>query len=395
METRTVVKQVALSLFARRKKWIVLTTLAGLGLLLPVAHVVSKEPPRYRTTATILIENKVERTPVFQELLPARPLPVQLAILQSRLLAASVVEALPQSAVEDLLVNPYGRDYIGDLTDWVGRLRGHEPPVATPQRRAVAELRRDRVRFVSQPGASGIVEIHAEGSQPQVALDIANTYIEVLLARTRSFNVDDAKSTREYLSQQTTQVADALARSEAALRAFTLARGGVQIPAKSTETAQRLSQLETTLAEVQANKSISQSRLASLKTKLEAMPAQAAPKPAAPAPSPVVSAHAPRLRAKLSSLEAQMVEAKSRYGDDHPRVRSLAEQIADVQRELGDFVKSATVANPAVGSAIAADDRSAFAEMVAALETSVVSLTAQEGALKDQIAAARRDLSGL
>jgi len=399
METRTVIKQVALSLFARRKKWLALTTMAGLVLLLPAAYFVSKEPPRYRTTATILIENKVERTPVFQEFSSARPLPVQLAILQSRLLAASVVEALPQTAVEDLLRNPYGRDYVGDLSDWVSRLRGREPAVATPQRRAVAELRRDRVRFVSQPGASGIVEIQAEGSQPQIALDIANTYIEVLLARTRSFNVDDAKNTREYLSQQTAQVAEALARSETALRTFTMSRGGVQIPAKSTETAQRLSQLETTLAEVQANRNISQSRLGSLKTKLEAMPAsQSGGKTVAtaPPPPPVSPVNAARLRAKLSSLEAQMVEAKSRrYSDEHPRVRSLAQQIGDVQRELGDALKDMTAAHPAVGIAVAADDRNAFAEMVAALETSVVSLGAQESALKEQIAAARRDLSGL
>src|SRR4029453_15169547 len=176
-----------------------------------------------------------------------------------------------------------------------------------------------------------------------------------------SFNVDDAKSTREYLSQQTAQVSDALARSEASLRTFTMARGGVQIPAKSSETAQRLSQLETTLAEVQANRNISQTRLASLKTKLESMPApvQAAVK-AAPSAPPVNPANAGRLRAKLSSLEAQMVEAKSLYSDDHPRVRSLAQQIVDVQRELGDAVKDSTVASPAAGG-IPADDRSAFA----------------------------------
>ena len=42
-----------------------------------------------------------------------------------------------------------------------------------------------------------------------------------------------------------------------------------------------------------------------------------------------------------------------------------------------------------------ADDRNAFVEMVTALETSVVSLTAQENAVKDQMAALRRDLSGL
>lgn len=393
MDTKTVLKQVALSLFARRKRWIVLTTLVALAMLLPAAFVLSKEPPRYRTTATILIENKVERTPVFQEFSPYRPLPVQLAILQSRLLAAAVVEALPKAAVDDLVLNPYGRDYLGSLMESIGRLRGKVPAAPSSQRRAVDELRGDRVRFSSQPGNAGIVEIQAEGSQPQVALDIANTYVDVLLARTRSFNVDDAKNTREYLSQQTAQVSDSLTRSEGALRSFTMSRGGVQIPAKSTETAQRLSQLETTLAEVQANKNISQTRLAALKTKLESMPAAPATK-AAPAAPPVNPANAARLRSKLASLEAQMVEAKSRYSEDHPRVRSLGQQIADLQRELGDAVRDATASNPGA-SAIPVDDRNAFSEMVAALDTSVVSLSAQENALKDQIANLRRDLSGL
>src|SRR6266404_2494631 len=341
MDTRTLLVQLARSLFARRKKWIVLTTLASLTLLVPAAYLLSKEPPRYQTVATVLIENKADRAPVFQEFSPYRPLPVQLAILQSRLLAASVVEALPRAVVDDLTRNPYGRDYWGEFQEWIRRLRSKESPVSSPQRRAVAELQRDRVRFVPQPGNSGIVEILAEASQPQLALDIANTYIEVLLARTRSFNVDDAKSTREYLSQQTAQVSDALGRSEAALRQFTMSRGGVQIPTKSTETAQRVSQLETTLVEVQANKSISQTRLGAMKQKVEAMPVVQAPaaplKPVAPMPNP---------------------------------------------------------ASPSTSS-IPSEDRAAFAEMVAALETSVVSLTAQENAMKEQLAAARRELSGL
>jgi capsular exopolysaccharide synthesis family protein len=333
---------------------------------------------------------------VFQEFTPNRPVPVQLAILQSRLLAASVVEALPKAAVDDLLNNPYGRDYIGELTSLLARIRSKEPPSPKPQRKAVAELQRDRVTFVVRRDNSGIVEIQAEASQPQLALDIANTYIEVLLSRTRSFNVDDAKSTREYLSQQTSHVSDALARSEASLRAFTLARGGIQIPAKSAETAQKLSQLETTLAEVQANKSISQARLSGLKTKLEAMPASSAPKPTvAPVSAATLTpANAGRLRAKLSSLEAQMVEARSRYSGGHPRLRSLTQQIDEVQRELGDAVRDTATASAAAGG-IPIDDRSAFADMVAALDTSIVSLSAQEKALKDQIAAARRDLSGL
>lgn len=398
METRTVIKQVAVSLFARRKKWIVLTTLAALVALLPAAYVLSKEPPRYRTTATILIERTAGREPVFQEFSPNRPLAVQLAILQSRMLATSVVEALPPASLEDLMHNPYGRDYLGDLVDWLSRLRGNqEPAVPSPQRRAVAELRRDRVKFVSPgSGVSGIVEISAEASQPQIALDIANTYIEILLARTRSFNVDDAKTTREYLSQQAMQASDALARNESALRSFTLSRGGVQIPAKSAETAQRLTQLETTVAEIQANKNISQARLSTLKSKLESMPVSPSTGKATAAPPPVNPANAQRLLSKLASLEAQMVEAKTRYAEDHPRIRSLAQQIGEVQRELGDAVKDSIPTSTGVArGTVPPDDRAAFAEMVTALETSVVSLNVQENALKEQIVVARRDLTGL
>jgi capsular exopolysaccharide synthesis family protein len=74
----------------------------------------------------------------------------------------------------------------------------------------------------------------------------------------------------------------------------------------------------------------------------------------------------------------------------------LAQQIGDVQRELGDAIRDSIPASTGTGpAAVAADDRAAFAEMVTALDTSVVSLTAQENALKDQIAAARRDLTGL
>ncbi len=396
MEPRTLLVLLARSLFARRKKWIVLTTLATLAALIPAAYVLSKEPPRYKTVATVLIEGRADRAPVFQEFSPARPLPVQLALLQSRLLATSVVEALPKAAVEDLVQRPYGRDYWVEFQDWIQRLRGTETTRASnPHQRAVSELQRDRVRFVPQPGNSGIVEIQAEASQPQISLDIANTYIEVLLARTRSFNVDDARSTREYLSQQTAQVSDALRRSENSLRTFTMARGGVQIPAKSMETAQRLSQLETTLVEVQANKNISQTRLAAMKAKVESMPVSQVSAVAKPVPTATISpANAGRLRSKLSSLEAQMVEAKSRYGDDHARVRYLSQQIAEVQRELGDAVRDSTVVNPAT-NAIPADDRAAFAEMVATLDTSVVSLTAQEHSLKEQIGGVRRDLSGL
>jgi len=386
MDILNTLKQVALSLFMRRKKWLILTTALALTVLVPAAYLLSREPPRFQTVATIFLESK-SGSPLFQEFSPFRPLSVQLAILQSRILAQSVMEALPRASVEELITNRYNYDYSVELQNWFRRLRGASPIVESPEVRALEELRNARVGFNPQ-GASGIVQIRADASNPRVALDIANTYIEVLLARTRSFNVDDAKSTREFLAQQNAQVGEALQTSEKAFQEFTMAKGGIRLPDRVTDIASRLNQLETTVAEVQTNKSMSQTRLTALRAKLDAMPAPAKSVNTAP------PAQTQRLRSRLTAFEGQLAEARLRFTDDHPRVRLLRQQIADVQRELGDAVKDSTSADLA-GSAVPEQDRNAFAEMVAALDTSVVSLAGQEAALRDQIAGLRRNLSGL
>ncbi len=386
MDIVSTLKQVAESLFVRRKKWILLTVIGALAVLLPVAYLISREPPRYQTTAIIFLESQAG-TPLFAEFSPFRPLSVQLAILQSRALAQSVIEALPRASVQDLIANPYGHDDRVDIQNWFRRFRGEAPIVDSPEVRALEELRAARVAFFPQ-GPSGIVQIRAEASNARVALDIANTYIEVLLARTRSFNVDDAKSTREYLSQQGAQVGEALQTSEKSFQEFTMAKGGIKVPDRVSDVAARMNQLETTLAEVQANRSMSQNRLTGLRTKLDAMPAPAKKENTAPAPQ------TQRLRARLAAFEGQLAEAKMRFTDDHPRVRLLRIQIAEVQRELGDAVKDSTSADLA-SSSVPSEDREAFAEMVAALDTSVASLSGQEAALREQIAGLRKNLTGL
>src|SRR3990172_2888346 len=287
MDILKILKQVAQSVMARRKKWVALgITLALLGFL-PIAYWLSQEPPRFQTAAVILIEKKPDRSPLFQEFSPYRPLAVQFAILRSRSLAEVVIESLPRATVEDLIENPYSRDYALEFQNWTRRLRGEEIVVESPQRRALAELQQARVRFTPQ-GESGIVAITAEASKPRASLDIANTYIEALLSRTRSFNVDDTKVTREFLEQQHAQVSQALGQSDGALRQFTLARGGIKPPARNAETVQRLAQVEQTLAEIQANKNMSQNRLAAMKAKLDTLPppAPSAPRVAAPPPPP-------------------------------------------------------------------------------------------------------------
>ena len=62
-----ILKQIALSVLTRRKKWVLLVSLLGVALFMPVAYMMSKEPPRHRTVSTVLMETRPDRAPLFQE----------------------------------------------------------------------------------------------------------------------------------------------------------------------------------------------------------------------------------------------------------------------------------------------------------------------------------------
>ena len=115
-------------------------------VMLPVAFIASKEPPRYRATAVVLLEARPDRgVPVFQDMSPNRPFPVQMAILASRSLAETVVENLPKASLQELLETSYQTNFLGSLVSAYQGWRGIEPPAPNPKRRALAELQRARV----------------------------------------------------------------------------------------------------------------------------------------------------------------------------------------------------------------------------------------------------------
>jgi uncharacterized protein involved in exopolysaccharide biosynthesis len=252
VDVLNLIKRIAKGILRRRKRLVVLVFVGTLLVMLPVVYTLSKEPQRFRASATVLLEARPTQVPLFQELSPFRPLPVQLALLKSRGLAEGVLDSLPKTAMDDLTRSPYHVDYASMIRNAYMRMRGFEPEVESPRQRALTELQKARVKFESR--GDGILDISAEASRPQVAVDIVNTYIEVLLSRTRSFNIDDARTSREFLEQQLADVKKNLKGSEDSLRAFTTAHGGVKVPERSKATTEQLSQAEQSLAEIETNR---------------------------------------------------------------------------------------------------------------------------------------------
>jgi succinoglycan biosynthesis transport protein ExoP len=359
---------------------------------LPLAFVISKEPPRYRTSAVLLLEARPDRVPVFQDMSPIRPLPVQLAILSSRSLAETVVENLSNTAIQELLETSYQLDPAQTLANAYMRWRGMEPPAPNPSRAALAELQRARVTFQPWPDKSGIVTLTAEASRPQVSVEIANTYIEALMARTRSFNIDDARVSREFLEQQLADIKRTMNTSEQGLQSFVAARGGIRLPDQSRVAAERLATTETSLAEIATNQKMLQTRLEALREKLDGQK-RLDPKVAAAAmrmPSPEIE----RLRAQLTQLESSLLDLRTKYTEEHPRIRVVKARIDEIMHSLGGALKDTVSATPSA-AAVPAAERVNFSEQLIALEATYHSTAAREEALRRQAESLRQSLKGL
>ncbi len=428
MDALVLARQLALGVLRRRKGLLLLAGVLAMVVYLPAAYYVSKEPPRFRTSASLILESKPSaQMALFQELMPARPVAIQMAILKSRTLAESVIENLPKSSIQDLLENPYYIDYQLAMKNQYRRLVGVEPEVESPQRRVLKELQQARVSFGS--GADGLVYISAEASKPQVAVDIVNTYVDALLSRTRSVNMEDARVSREFLETQVSDVKKNLRTAEDALRQFTAAHGGVKIPERAQAAVSQLALVENAVGEVEANRKMIQTRLKAFREKADKLKADApsgavrdpkddvrraaaqampagSPRGAAgmaaaaagtgPA-SPAVSTEVARLREVLTVLERGLVDLRLKYTDEHPAVARTKERIADVQTQLADAVKDAIpqASVTAAAGAVPAAERTLFAEQFVALETALQTVTAQEDALRKQAETIRQGLKGL
>jgi capsular exopolysaccharide synthesis family protein len=392
MESWSVLDRIVRGVVRRRKRLAAITAVLAFLALLPLAYYVTKEPPRYRSSAVVLLEARPDRVPVFQDMSPMRPLPVQLAILNSRSLAETVIENLSTASQQELIETSYRLDPLQALNNAFLRWRGLESPPVHPTRAALAELQRARVTFQPWIDKSGIVTITAEASRPQVAVEIVNTYIEALMARTRTFNIDDARVSREFLEQQLTDVKRSMNASEQAMQAFVGSRGGVRLPDQSKAAADRLAHTEAQLAELVTSQKMLQTRLEALREKVDAQK-RGDSRVATTGPRPV-PADIERLRVQLTQLEAQLLELRQKYTEEHPRIRVVKGRIDELMHLLGGVLKE-TVASTPAAAAVPPAERVNFAEQLITLEATYHSGAAREEALRRQAEGLRQSLKGL
>ena len=396
----------------RRHKKLMTAIFLGLAIPLLVGLYFTKRP-LYLSTATISIEaSTLEQIPFFKDLPHKDNIATHMVFLKSRSLGEAVIEALPKESFDELITHAQYTDYIFTLTNTIKQWMGRPPTILSPQQRALAEVQNARMEFLQSPQAPGIISIKGTASSQRVAMDLINTYIQMLLGRTRNINQDEARKSREFLEQQIQQAKENLNKVEETLTKFQQQRGRIRLGAQTELDLVKLSQMENALAEAQASREVTSARIAGLRQALgQAKTKETRGAAENQAKEKDETAAAPRsgetqaqfnafkvAQENLARLEAKLVAMRERYTDAHPMVQITQEQVTKEQARVAQMAHALPAA-PVPGETRAArttpaapSDRSELERQLAALETEENVLQAKVEALKIQVDRLRKNL---
>jgi polysaccharide biosynthesis transport protein len=334
----------------------------------------------YEAYATLFITPEKNDAVFLKEFMTPEASALYHVILRSRSLAQGVVEALPKESRDELGRRMGVSDYMLIAMNQVRRWRGQDVVVYSPAEMAVRELQEARMSF--NIAKDGTVTVTAAAYSPRVAVDLANTYVEVLFTRSSQFARQQARGTRELLENLLSQANTSRSEAEDALRKFQAQSGSsIKLPDESRSDLQRLAQLEGQLSDVQVNREIAQNRLAYLKGDRRS--------------GGGVDAAAQPLRERLAQLEAKLASLNEKYTEQHPLVQTTRAEIRDTVDRLKSMLQGQQSPRPGGATYIKPIEVAQLSKQMADLEVEIISAQAREEGLAQRIARVKRSMSAL
>jgi uncharacterized protein involved in exopolysaccharide biosynthesis/Mrp family chromosome partitioning ATPase len=310
----------------RRKRWIIIPTIiAGVA----AAVFVTLATPQYRSQALVLIENREtaynrpEGSDRAQE--RQRPDPeavaseVQLAL--SRDLARSVVRDLKLGERPEF--NPEANaSPVSALLRLVGLAR--DPSRMTFEER-VLERFYERLS-VYQVEKSRVIGINFHSESPVLAAEVANAVAERLLQSQRAAKQAAMRQAGLWLSAEIEQLRGRVGEAEARAETFR-GKSNLYIGSNNTSlSAQQLGEMNTQIVAARSQRVEAETKAKMIREMLRTGKAIEA--------SDVVNSELiRRLNEQRVTLKAQLAEQSSTLLDQHPRIKELKAQIADLEAQ--------------------------------------------------------------
>jgi succinoglycan biosynthesis transport protein ExoP len=368
---------------SRKRALIIAPTLLALVISLAAVNLVS---PRYKSEARILIDGREnvflrpngerddQRNAVDPEAVTS-----QVQLLLSRDLAREIIKKnkLAERAEFDPVLQ--GLSPVKSLLALIGI--GRDPFGLTPEER-VLDAYFDRLAAYAVD-KSRVVVIEFQSRDPDLAAQVANSIAEGYLVLQQNARQQQARAAGQWLSGEIDSLRNKVADAESRVEEFRSKSSLFVGTNNTTLSNQQMGELNTQLNNARALKSDAESRARLIREMLQSgKPIEAT--------EVVNSELIRRLSEQRVTLRAQLAEQSSTLLDNHPRIKELKAQLADIDRQIREEAGkvSRTLENDARIAAGRVDSLSASLEASKKQATSTngqdVQLRAMEREAKSQ-----------
>ncbi|MCV9939101.1 GumC family protein [Boseaceae bacterium BT-24-1] len=311
-----------------KKLWIIGPTLAALGLSFVAVNVVT---PRYTGEARLLLENRDSfytrpgqaASETSGQQFDSEGVQSQVQVIMSRDLAREAIKRIGLVGNSEF---DSGAGALGALKK-IGVLVGigAHPADRSPEER-VLEKYYDRL-LVFPVGRSRIVSIEFTSQDPALAAKAANEIAAVYLEMQEAAKQDTARSASSWLSTTIEPLRKRLAESEAKVEEFRSRHGLLVGTNNTTITAQQLADLSTQLSNARNQQAESQAKAGIIRDAIKAGRTFEIPDVAN---NELVR----RLIEQRVNLRAQLALESRNLLSEHPRIKELNAQLADLEGQI-------------------------------------------------------------
>jgi uncharacterized protein involved in exopolysaccharide biosynthesis len=311
----------------RKKGWIVAPTLLAAVLSVAAVNMIT---PRYKSEARILIDGREniflrpngERNEE-RNALDAEAVTSQVQLLLSRDLAREIIRKnkLAERPEFDSVLK--GISPVKSLLTLFGI--GRDPFSLTPEER-VLDAYFDRFTAYAVD-KSRVIVIEFQSRDPELAARVANSIAEGYLVVQQGARQEQAKSAGQWLSGEIDNLRRKVAEAESRVEDFRSKSSLFVGTNNTTLSNQQMGELNTQLNNARALKSDAESKARLIREMLQSgKPIEA---------SEVLNSELTRrLSEQRVTLRAQLAEQSSTLLDNHPRIKELKAQLADLDRQL-------------------------------------------------------------
>jgi uncharacterized protein involved in exopolysaccharide biosynthesis/Mrp family chromosome partitioning ATPase len=343
------------------KKWrIIALTLIAAGIAFVTVNLIT---PRYRSEARVLIEtreniflrpdaekNAMERgATVDQEAVTS-----QVQLILSRDLAREIIKRLKLNELAEFDPVLRGPSLVRSLLSFAGIIK--DPMSMTPEERVLKSYF-DRLQAF-QVEKSRVIAIEFESEDAELAARVANAIAEGYLALQQTVKQDQTRAAGSWLAGEIETLRKKVADAEAKVEQYR-AKTNLFIGNNNTTLSnQQLGDFNAQLAAARAQKADAESKAALIRDALK--------NGGAVEFSDIVNSELlRRLTEQRVTLRAQLAEQSSTLMEQHPRIKELRAQIADLERQMRSeadrlarsFENDAKLANAKVDGLIAGLDQ--------------------------------------